>query len=92
MEDMKKEFEKFVDGNILIGDLVQEYPESIPVLLNIGMHCLGCPSSAGESLEEAAYVHGYIPESVVDAVNAQISFARAAKAEAEAQAAQAAQE
>ena len=89
MEDTKKEVEQFVTGEILIGDLVRQYPESIPVLLQIGMHCLGCPSSANESLEEAAYVHGYMPDSVVEAVNSQIAFARAEKAAAEEQAAQA---
>ena len=84
MEDMKKEATQYVTGEILIGDLVDQYPESIPVLFQIGMHCLGCPSSAMESLEEAAYVHGYLPNSVVDAVNAQITAARAEKAAAEA--------
>ena len=89
MEDMKKETEQFVTGEILIGELVSQYPESIPVLLQIGMHCLGCPSSTMESLEEAAYVHGYTPESVVEAVNSQIAFAKAAKEAEEAKAAQA---
>ncbi len=33
-------------------------PDIAPVLMEIGMHCLGCPSAQGETLEEAAMVHG----------------------------------
>lgn len=40
----------------------------IPVLLDIGMHCLGCPSAQGETLEEAAYVHGLNPEELMDRI------------------------
>lgn len=40
----------------------------IPVLLDIGMHCLGCPSAQGETLEEAAYVHGLDPEELMDRI------------------------
>ena len=80
MEDMKKEIEQYVTGETLIGDLVREHPEAIGVLLQIGMHCIGCPSSAMESVEEAAYVHGYTPESVVAVINFQIAQAEAEKA------------
>ncbi len=41
-----------------IGDILRIKPEAAPVLLEIGMHCLGCPSAQGETLEEAAMVHG----------------------------------
>lgn len=44
----------------------------IPVLLDIGMHCLGCPSSQGETLEEAALVHGLDPEELMDRIQAVI--------------------
>lgn len=44
----------------------------IPVLLDIGMHCLGCPSAQGETLEEAALVHGLDPEDLMDRIQAQI--------------------
>jgi hybrid cluster-associated redox disulfide protein len=40
----------------------------IPVLLDIGMHCLGCPSAQGETLEEAAMVHGLDPEELMDRI------------------------
>ena len=43
-----------------IGDLVLFHPETAQILYDIGMHCLGCPASQGESLEEAAMVHGIV--------------------------------
>ena len=39
------------------------------ILMQSGMHCVGCPASQAESLEEAAFVHGIDPETLVNAVN-----------------------
>jgi hybrid cluster-associated redox disulfide protein len=44
----------------------------IPVLLDIGMHCLGCPSAQAETLEEAAMVHGLDPEELMDRIHDEI--------------------
>lgn len=44
----------------------------IPVLLEIGMHCLGCPSAQAETLEEAAMVHGIDPEDFMERIANQI--------------------
>ncbi len=44
----------------------------IPVLLEIGMHCLGCPSAQAETLEEAAMVHGIDPEDLMDRILAEV--------------------
>lgn len=41
-----------------IGEALRTNPDIAPVLMEIGMHCLGCPSAQGETLEEAAMVHG----------------------------------
>ncbi len=41
-----------------IGEILRTKPEAAAVLMEAGMHCLGCPSAQGESLEEAAMVHG----------------------------------
>ena len=41
-----------------IGEILVTAPEVAPVLMEAGMHCLGCPASQAESLEEAAMVHG----------------------------------
>ncbi|MDI9510187.1 MAG: DUF1858 domain-containing protein [Clostridiales bacterium] len=44
----------------------------IPVLMDIGMHCLGCPSAQSETLEEAAMVHGLDPDDLMDRIVATI--------------------
>ncbi len=47
-----------VKKEMTIAEIMQTTPDVIPVLLSAGMHCIGCPASQGESLEEAAAVHG----------------------------------
>lgn len=47
-----------VNKEMTIGELLRQTPEAAPVLMSAGMHCLGCPSAQGESIEEAALVHG----------------------------------
>ena len=58
-----------ISKSTTIGELLVTFPESAPILMEIGMHCLGCPASQGESLEEAAMVHGIEPQSLVDEIN-----------------------
>lgn len=55
--------------DMIIGELLQVDQKVIPVLLNAGMHCLGCPSSQGETLEEACMVHGIDADALVDELN-----------------------
>ncbi|MCM1046805.1 MAG: DUF1858 domain-containing protein [Clostridiales bacterium] len=47
-----------ITKEMTIGEILRVNPDVAPVLMNAGMHCLGCPSAQGESLEEAAMVHG----------------------------------
>lgn len=47
-----------ITKEMTIGEILRTNPDVAPVLMNAGMHCLGCPSAQGESLEEAAMVHG----------------------------------
>jgi len=47
-----------VTKDMTIGQILVEAPEVAPMLMSVGMHCLGCPASQGETLEEAAMVHG----------------------------------
>ncbi|MFI3236553.1 MAG: DUF1858 domain-containing protein [Lachnospiraceae bacterium] len=47
-----------ITKEMTIGQALQTNMNIVPVLLEMGMHCLGCPSAQGESLEEAAMVHG----------------------------------
>lgn len=58
-----------------IGELLNVFPESAPILMEIGMHCLGCPSSQMESLEEAAMVHGIDEDLLVEKINAAMTAA-----------------
>ena len=67
----------YVNEQTLIGEIVNQYPETIEILLGIGMHCLGCPASQMESLEDACAVHGFDVQPVVDALNAKIAENRA---------------
>lgn len=63
-----------VTKQTMIGDLLRlkEVDDIVPVLLGIGMHCLGCPSSQMETIEQAAMVHGINPDELVDKLNAVI--------------------
>ena len=52
-----------------IGEILETAPEKADVLLEIGMHCLGCPASQMETLEEACAVHGIDVNEVVEKLN-----------------------
>ena len=58
-----------VTKDTMIGDLLQIDQNVAPLLLNIGMHCLGCPSSQMETIEEAAMVYGLDPDDLVVEIN-----------------------
>ena len=53
-----------------IGELLEVAPEKADILLEIGMHCLGCPAARMETLEEACNVHGIDVEEVITKLNA----------------------
>lgn len=59
-----------VTKEMTIGQLLRTKPEAAEVLMAAGMHCLGCPSAQGESLEEAAMVHGMDIDALMDAIEA----------------------
>ncbi|MBP0975542.1 MAG: DUF1858 domain-containing protein [Oscillospiraceae bacterium] len=54
----------------VIGDILDADPSTAPFFLEMGMHCLGCPASRGESLEEACMVHGVSADELVEKLNA----------------------
>ncbi|MCI6497414.1 DUF1858 domain-containing protein [Lachnospiraceae bacterium HCP1S3_C3] len=58
-----------ISKDMIISDIIQIDANLVPILLNAGMHCIGCPSAQGESLEEAALVHGLDPDKLVDDLN-----------------------
>ena len=47
-----------ITKDTIIGEILDIAPQTAPIFLSIGMHCLGCPSSRGETVEEACMVHG----------------------------------
>ena len=57
-----------VTKDTMIGDLLQIDQNVAPLLLNIGMHCLGCPSSQMETIEQAAMVHGIDSDMLVEEI------------------------
>lgn len=58
-----------VKKEMVIADMLQIDPGIAAVLMASGMHCVGCPSAQGESLEEAAMVHGLDADELVENVN-----------------------
>ena len=57
-----------------IGELLTLDSSVAPILMAAGMHCLGCPSSQMESLEEPAMVHGLNPDDLVAKINEYLSL------------------
>ncbi len=64
---------KTVSKDIIIGDLIMIDRGIIPILMNAGMHCIGCPSSQGETLEEACMVHGMDVNTLVTDINSYLA-------------------
>jgi hybrid cluster-associated redox disulfide protein len=58
-----------ISKEMVIGQVLQQYPQTAPVFLSLGMHCLGCPSATMESVEGAAMVHGKDPDELVKELN-----------------------
>lgn len=58
-----------VSKDMIIGEMLQLDPGIAAILMASGMHCIGCPASQGESLEEAAAVHGLAVDTLVTNVN-----------------------
>ena len=59
-----------ITKDMTIGEILRINPDVAPILMEVGMHCLGCPSAQGESLEEAAMVHGMDIEELMGKINA----------------------
>lgn len=66
----------YVNEATLVGDIVTQYPESIEILMEAGMHCLGCPASQAESLADACAVHGLEPAPIIQSLNEKIAQSR----------------
>lgn len=62
-----------IKRDTIIGDVLDLAPQTAPIFLSIGMHCLGCPSSRGETVEEACMVHGVDVDALLDKLNSTIA-------------------
>ena len=64
------EVPKMITKDMTINQICKVNQNIIAILLNAGMHCVGCPSAQGETLEEAAMVHGLDADELVNRINA----------------------
>ena len=51
-----------ITRDTVIGEIVENCPEAMPVFQEIGMHCIGCALASGETIEQACAVHGVDPD------------------------------
>ena len=58
-----------ITRDTVIGDILDVAPQTAPIFFSIGMHCLGCPASRGETVEEACMVHGIDTDKLLEIVN-----------------------
>lgn len=58
-----------VNKEMIIAELIQVDPGIVELLFAAGMHCIGCPSAQGESLEMACMVHGIDADELVEKIN-----------------------
>lgn len=58
-----------VTKETIIGDILDAAPDTAPFFFEIGMHCLGCPASRGESIADACAVHGTDADTLVAKIN-----------------------
>ncbi|MCM8711414.1 DUF1858 domain-containing protein [Clostridium sp. SYSU_GA19001] len=58
-----------ITKDMTIGEVVRNFPDSVGILMSFGMGCVGCPASQAETLEEAAMVHGFEVEELLQALN-----------------------
>lgn len=74
---IRKKTEEFImakiDKNTIIGDILDIDETTAPFFFEMGMHCLGCPASRGETLEQACAVHGVDADTMVEKINAHLA-------------------
>ena len=71
--DTRRFFIMEITKNSIIGDVLDQYPDTAELFFSIGMHCLGCPASRGETIEEACMVHGADADALVADLNKAIA-------------------
>ena len=68
---------KQVTRDTIIGDILDMDQSTAPYFMEIGMHCLGCPASRGESIEEACAVHGVDCDELIAKLNEHLGAKKA---------------
>ena len=63
----------FVTKDMIMGDILRQYPAAVYPLMECGMGCVGCPASQAEALEQVAMVHGLDVDEVVNYVNKRLA-------------------
>ena len=58
-----------ITKDTIISEVLEVAPQSAPLFLSIGMHCLGCAMASGETVEEACMVHGVDPDDFLEKLN-----------------------
>jgi hybrid cluster-associated redox disulfide protein len=66
---MKKESKTMITKDMVIGEVINAHPDLVRTFFANGMMCIGCPASQGESIGEAAQVHGLDADQLVNALN-----------------------
>ena len=61
-----------ITKDTIVGDILDIDETTVPIFLSIGMHCLGCPASRGETVEQACMVHGVDADELVAKINEHI--------------------
>ena len=62
-----------ITKDTIVGDILDIDQTTAPLFFEIGMHCLGCPASRGETIEQACMVHGVDPDELVKKLNDHIA-------------------
>ena len=60
---------KEITKEMLIGEILEKEPGLAMFFFQMGMHCLGCPASRGETVEEACMVHGIDSDVLIGEIN-----------------------
>ncbi len=58
-----------ITKDTVIGEILDDNPSLAHYFLEMGMHCLGCPASRGETVEQACMVHGVDPDTLIEKLN-----------------------
>ena len=77
MEESKLEKTAEVTKDMLISDVLKIDTGVAPILMDVGMHCLGCPSAQVESLQDACVMHGMDADEVVNNINTYLAQKKA---------------